>query len=82
MLQNYLTNEITDLVTRLNRSTQDVGAADSMVKKVEDILNEHHKTLLVSRRPRYRNLPLVRVCVLLYLLTESAFLPCGVLAVD
>jgi hypothetical protein len=33
------------MVKRMNQSAQDVGAADSMVKKVEAILNEHYKTL-------------------------------------
>ena len=47
-VQNYLTNEIAELVKKLNTSSQDTGAADSMVKKVEDILNEHHRTLQVS----------------------------------
>ena len=42
---NQLTHTIGDMVKRMNQSAQDVGAADSMVKKVEAILNEHYKTL-------------------------------------
>ena len=42
---NQLTHTIGGMVKRMNQSAQDVGAADSMVKKVEAILNEHYKTL-------------------------------------
>ena len=42
---DLLSQEMVDLIERLNRSTEEKSSADDTVAKVEKILNEQYKTL-------------------------------------